>query len=152
MTSPLTRKVGDHSENIKIIAWVQAAEDLGPAQVYQAATRLWPLVSYPNDADGDGILDPNDNCPQHYNPTQDDGDGDYVGDICDNCDAAPNADQLDEDEDSLGNACDNCPYTHHLNQDDTDLDTVGDVCDSCPDVAAPAGVDQFGRPLECDRF
>jgi hypothetical protein len=36
----------------------------------------------PSDADGDGILDGLDNCPNQYNPDQEDSDGDGVGDIC----------------------------------------------------------------------
>ena len=142
-------------ENIKIVVWAQAPAEEGPAGVYQAATRLWPLISGPGDADGDGFLDAADNCPQRYNPDQDDGDGDDVGDLCDNCLAQANADQADADEDSLGDACDNCPVMHDLNQDDSDEDGVGDVCDSCPEVNVSGGVDQFGRPLgaidlDCD--
>ena len=36
----------------------------------------------PSDADGDGILDIDDNCPYRYNPGQEDSDGDGVGDVC----------------------------------------------------------------------
>ncbi len=35
-----------------------------------------------SDPDGDGIFDPIDNCPNHYNPEQADCDGDGVGDVC----------------------------------------------------------------------
>jgi predicted CXXCH cytochrome family protein len=144
-----------NQENVKIIAWAQAPADNGPAEVYQAAMRLWPLVSGPDDADGDGILDAVDNCPERYNPDQADADDDGIGDVCDNCDTLMNPDQADADEDGFGDACDNCPLLHHINQDDTDGDGVGDVCDSCPEVQAPGGVDQFGRPLggidvDCD--
>jgi predicted CXXCH cytochrome family protein len=141
--------------NIKIIVWAQAPDDAGPAEVYQAAIRLWPLISAPGDADGDGHLDEEDNCPQRYNPDQLDEDEDGVGDICDNCAGVANPDQLDTDEDSYGDACDNCPVLHSVLQDDTDGDGLGDVCDSCPEVPAPAGVDGFGRSLggvdlDCD--
>ncbi|RME42636.1 MAG: hypothetical protein D6795_20705 [Deltaproteobacteria bacterium] len=39
------------------------------------------------DTDGDGISDPEDNCPTVQNPFQTDGDGDGVGDLCDDCPA-----------------------------------------------------------------
>ncbi|MBU0703490.1 MAG: thrombospondin type 3 repeat-containing protein, partial [Chloroflexi bacterium] len=144
-----------NQEDIKIVVWTQAPEYEGPAEVYQAATRRWPLISAPGDEDGDGYLDGDDNCPQRYNPAQTDSDGDGVGDVCDNCAAVGNLDQADEDEDGFGDACDNCPILHHVNQDDTDGDSVGDACDSCPDVGAPGGVDSFGKSLgtidlDCD--
>jgi hypothetical protein len=41
------------------------------------------------DADGDGVLDANDNCPHDYNPRQEDFDGDKVGDACDLCPLTP---------------------------------------------------------------
>lgn len=34
------------------------------------------------DADGDGISDDYDNCPNKYNPNQEDADGDGIGDVC----------------------------------------------------------------------
>ncbi len=144
-----------NQEEIRIIAWAQAAEDAGPVEMYQAAVLNWPLVSAPGDADGDGILDGADNCPQHYNPTQDNGDTDDFGDVCDNCDTTDNADQDDGDDDSVGDACDNCPALHHLDQGDNDGDGVGNPCDWCPDVSAPGGVDEDGRSLgtidlDCD--
>ncbi len=142
-------------DDIKIIAWAQLPAEVGPAVIYQAATRLWPLISFPDDDDGDGVLDDIDNCPHRYNPDQLDEDEDGVGDICDNCETLYNPDQVDEDEDGFGDACDTCPVLHHVNQEDADEDGVGDVCDSCPEVDAPGGVDQFGRPLgtidiDCD--
>lgn len=142
-------------DDIKIVAWAQAPSESGPVAMYQAATRLWPLISLPDDEDGDGVPDDLDNCPRRYNPDQDDFDGDGVGDICDNCESLENPGQADTDEDGYGDDCDNCPVLHHVNQDDTDGDGVGDVCDSCSEVEGPGGVDQFGRPLgaidlDCD--
>ena len=144
-----------NQENIKIIAWAQDPADNAPGAVHQSATRVWPLVSGPNDADGDLILDTTDNCPERYNPTQDDGDGDGVGDACDNCPAVPTPDQTDTDEDGYGDACDTCVVLHHYNQEDLDGDGLGDVCDSCPEVPAPGGIDPLGRALgtidlDCD--
>lgn len=50
----------------------------------------WTLDFTPPDADGDGIPDAADNCPQASNPNQADVDGDGIGDACDNF--APTAD------------------------------------------------------------
>ena len=38
------------------------------------------------DADGDGVADDVDNCPNTYNPDQADGNGDGLGDACEACD------------------------------------------------------------------
>ena len=59
-----------------------------------------------SDADKDGIVDAQDNCPYVANPGQADQDGDGVGDACDNCPGVPNSDQRDRDRDGIGDACD----------------------------------------------
>jgi hypothetical protein len=59
----------------------------------------------PIDSDGDGIFDPNDNCPLTPNSDQEDADGDGAGDACDNCPVA-NPDQRDNDGNGIGDACD----------------------------------------------
>ncbi len=55
-----------------------------------------------NDGDGDGLTsnDDMDNCPCHFNPTQDDLDGDGLGDVCD----------PDIDGDGTPNHLDPCPF------------------------------------------
>lgn len=58
------------------------------------------------DADGDGLLNENDNCPLVVNLGQEDFDDDGVGDPCDNCPTVPNPAQLDEDNDGVGDLCD----------------------------------------------
>jgi hypothetical protein len=109
-------------------------------------------------ADGDSILDCQDNCPNDANENQADTDDDDVGDACDvcagsddkvdpdgdnvpsGCDNCPdnaNANQLDADTDGFGNACDNCPSLANPNQADVDTDGFGDACDNCPKVANP---------------
>jgi hypothetical protein len=66
------------------------------------------------DSDGDGVLDPSDNCDQIANPTQHDEDTDDVGDACDNCPHVANPGQQDALEpagqaDGVGDACDPRP-------------------------------------------
>ncbi|MBI4582064.1 MAG: C10 family peptidase, partial [Planctomycetes bacterium] len=108
------------------------------------------------DADGDGIPDDCDNCPQLANADQRDTDGDGVGDVCDSdddndgiddpldkCPIVADPAQADADEDGIGDACDNCPAVPNPGQEDADLDGTGDACE--PPVlyvnaqAAPAG-------------
>ena len=64
------------------------------------------LCSEESDADDDGVLDQEDNCPNVSNSDQEDVDGDGVGNECDNCIDDANPDQADEDEDTIGDACD----------------------------------------------
>ena len=95
-----------------------------------------------NDADGDGVLDPADNCPAVANANQTDTDNDDEGDACDtdddndevldgadNCPLISNADQADADSDGKGDACD------RSNDSDSDNDGIGDLLDNCPAVA-----------------
>jgi hypothetical protein len=57
------------------------------------------------DADSDGLMDLEDDCPNLANPGQEDADGDSVGDPCDNCPSVPNPDQADANRDGTGDAC-----------------------------------------------
>jgi hypothetical protein len=113
-----------------------------------------------NDPDGDGVLNPADNCPVDANPDQADNDGDGLGDACDpdddddnvldpgdNCPVDANPDQAEHDGDGQGDACDpdddndgaadggdNCPVTANPDQADApDGDGEGDVCDTDDD-------------------
>ncbi len=70
-----------------------------------SANRLTIESGFP-DTDGDGIVDPVDNCPGAANASQADADTDGLGDACDNCPDVANADQADRDGDGTGNACD----------------------------------------------
>jgi hypothetical protein len=118
---------------------------------------LWsyPFPQNPGDADGDGVVDCDDNCPQDGNAGQVDTDGDDHGDVCDadddedgvpdgddNCPLVANADQTDTDGDGAGDECDadddddgvpdatdNCPLTDNPDQTDTDSDGLGNACD-----------------------
>jgi len=86
-------------------------------------------VTVATDTDGDGALNPSDNCPAIANANQADGDGDGVGNVCDNCPLTANPDQADTDGDGLGNACD----------DAGDLDFNGDGNDDAWNYYSPAG-------------
>jgi hypothetical protein len=55
------------------IGWISFS-DTSPV-AYQVQTD--------GDTDGDGILNPNDNCPLDPNPLQENNDGDGLGDVCD---------------------------------------------------------------------
>ncbi len=63
------------------------------------------------DADGDGVLNRNDNCPFVANPMQENEDGDPYGDACDICPIVANAIEEDADGDGVGDSCDPHPNT-----------------------------------------
>lgn len=125
------------------------------------------------DADGDGVADSQDNCPETANPEQADQDNDGVGDACDdsdgdgyldasdNCPNTPNTGQTDTDGDGEGDACDadddgdgvddsqdNCPKTPNPDQLDIDNDGTGDVCQENPPVDEDG--DRVPDPLETE--
>ena len=110
-----------------------------------------------SDYDGDGILDPADNCPGRPNPAQVDIDADGFGDACDSCPSTmgpeclpddPTVNPLthiglismaakaDTDGDGYSNLADVCVGTPDPDQKDADGDGVGDACDACPAEAA----------------
>ena len=106
----------------------------------------------PVDADGDGVPDTLDNCPQISNPDQKDTDGDGQGDACDSdddndgvpdtADAFPldKNESRDTDGDGIGDNADNCPLTANPDQSDDDHDGIGNVCeppDDADDVVTP---------------
>ena len=74
----------------------------------------------PVDADGDGVSDSADNCPQVANTDQRDNDADRRGDACDG----------DDDNDGVADAEDNCLLQANPAQIDDDFDGSGDACDS----------------------
>ncbi len=63
--------------------------DIYPMEVFwKPCTSIsWEIhvIPDPNDSDGDGIPDSQDNCYLIYNPFQEDNDNDGVGDVCDAC-------------------------------------------------------------------
>ncbi len=93
------------------------------------------------DADGDGVPDSTDNCPNAPNPNQ----ANVVhpmtpaGDACE-----------DPDGDSVMDAVDNCPNVANPGQANQDGDAFGDACDNCPTVATPWTVPT--GDTDCDGF
>jgi len=90
---------------------VLAAADFngdGLDDLYGAGTYVL-LNQLPPDRDGDGVIDPLDNCPTTPNADQADTDHDGVGDACDNCVPIANTDQADCDADGIGDACEALP-------------------------------------------
>lgn len=102
----------------------------------------------PPDADGDGVADNNDNCPETANSEQNDPDGDGLGSACDNAPNAANPEQVDSDGDGVGDAGDNCPEIENPEQADPDGDGFGNACDNCPETKNPeqsnSDGDKFG--------
>ncbi|HMR90195.1 MAG TPA: thrombospondin type 3 repeat-containing protein, partial [Saprospiraceae bacterium] len=73
------------------------------------------------DSDGDGIADPQDNCPLANNSDQSDIDTDGVGDMCDNCIDIANSGQEDDNGDGIGNVCQPTAGTGFMDLNDADL-------------------------------
>jgi len=120
-----------------------------------------PAEPEPADADGDGVADSKDNCPDTPNEDQTDSDGDGAGDACDDTTRGP-----DRDGDGAPDNEDNCPNTANPDQTDTDDDGEGDACepedsdgdgvpdheDHCPNTENPdqADTDGDGTGDACD--
>ncbi|MEM7153820.1 MAG: amidohydrolase family protein [Myxococcota bacterium] len=111
----------------------------------------FPQRGGPDDADGDGVADADDNCPSVFNPIrpldgdiQGDNDADGLGDVCDLCPLDPGEDCevpdiFDQDGDGVEDPADNCLLDENADQNDADEDGQGDACDACPMVPNPGG-------------
>ena len=96
----------------------------------------------PLDADGDGVVDPNDACPNTPAGVQVDSrgcpldaDGDGVPDYLDKCPNTPRGAPVNAQ---------GCPV-------DSDGDGVADYLDKCPNTPKGATVDASGCPIDSDR-
>lgn len=145
-----------------------------PVTINRSVVTLSTLISAPvnktavlADADHDGIIDANDNCPAVANPGQADtdpglsicglegdgpgvtpqpcgttGPGDGVGDACDNCPAVPNPGQEDADGTE---SCSVLPESMGGGMKcTTTSDGFGDACDNCPGIRNPDQMDTDG--------
>jgi uncharacterized repeat protein (TIGR01451 family) len=90
------RARADLSDAAKISASAGIVFDLNAAVLTNTVTQ-----TIASDGDGDGVLDPCDNCPSTANPNQDDIDHDGLGDACDPC-SVPHPEICD----GLDNDCD----------------------------------------------
>jgi len=133
-------------------------------------TEVWRYSESTSDADGDGISDAIDNCPNVPNVNQADTDHDGMGDACDNCLNNCNVQQLDADGDGIGDVCDTSPGCGGCGQaqceqpcastssstttiiPDTDGDGVLDNIDNCQAIANvdQSDADGDGRGDVCD--
>jgi hypothetical protein len=104
------------------------------------------------DDDGDDVCQSSDNCPEEPNPTQRDSDGDGTGDDCDEAPALCDDFGGDSDGDTLCNKLDNCPEVSNVNQLDRDNDNVGDVCDPDPPVDSRGPCQGLGGDDDDDNY
>ena len=120
-------------------AWIWSVIDPGGDCAFGSSGPCQPLgfdAPLP-DADGDGLPDMRDLCPNHeLLPGQDcdgqhcDDDGDWLGN---ECDAWPGVcDHDDPDEDGIPTEVDPCPVHPAPHGPDTDGDGTPDICDRCP--------------------
>ncbi len=122
------------------------------AVVDHSGTFAVAMLAFPppvpdEDADQDGVIDSDDNCPSVANASQTDDDEDGTGNACDRCRGSD--DRADLDADGVPDDCDNCPSIDNPAQRDADDDGVGDACDVC-DGPDDEDTDGDSVPDACD--
>ncbi|MCX6823084.1 MAG: thrombospondin type 3 repeat-containing protein [candidate division SR1 bacterium] len=91
-----------------------------------------------NDYDCDGLDNPQDSCPNAYNPSQTDTDHDGIGDVCDDDidgDGIKNPVGIVDDHGRINSrlrtgSMDNCLFIPNANQIDSNGNYIGDACDT----------------------
>ena len=119
-----------------LIPVVSAATDENIAAARQATDSQSALANaQPVDTDGDGILDPDDSCPDVANLGTD-WNMDGVDDACD-----PQPQVVDSDMDGIPDADDSCPDVANLGTE-SNMDGIDDACDPLPleDEVVPATI------------
>ncbi|MCB9676193.1 MAG: thrombospondin type 3 repeat-containing protein [Alphaproteobacteria bacterium] len=140
--TPLTVRVASDLAPGGHTIYIQTTSSIFMGRVH-ADADLGP--DFDNDADGDGLCDTIDACPEGNDAVDADGDGtpdacdlcpldsadDSDGDgVCDSDDACPGGDDaLDTDGDGTADACDACPLDLY---NDSDGDGSCDGDDACP--------------------
>lgn len=108
-----------------------------------AVETFWKLFekiscNFNGDYDCDWMLNTIDNCPNHYNPTQQDMDKDTIWNVCDNdidWDWIQNSIGIIDERWSINanlrtDRTDNCILIKNTNQSDTNKNWIGDLCDN----------------------
>jgi hypothetical protein len=122
-----------------VISWTAQAGDLDQEFPFALLVddgdggqdeQSWIVTVQVADADGDGILDQDDNCPGLHNPQQEDLDGDTIGDKCD----------TDVDGDGLNRREEIENFTDERNPD-TDGDGLDDGTEVHTTMTDPASKD-----------